>query len=501
MRPARWPRLECPGDLVPITVEYLPLKLEPDPRRVIIRFFGTGDANRTRHVIERVLKYPEADVERLLEGLVGDFHVKHPRLLEAFSEHYEQVSDHIPEGQELSRSRQLLLGACFTMEYALESVALFNPSIVPALNQDGVPAGSTRFVMSLRATGEGHVSSIVFRIGIVDELGNIVLEPPGSPGRPLKASVPDDFEKTLFERDLITLGIPSEPARRILERLGERFTRDDLARAIEEARAAENTSGFLEEAGDSLIAATQANYRLEVPDPPLSRESEIVIFPFSDIERHGIEDLRLVQFTDDDGARNYFGTFTAYNGERVFPQLLDYAGGGTISVRLLTGDCARNKGMALFPRRIDGRYAMISRIDNENLYYMESDDVSVWDRARLLQVPEFPWQVVQIGNCGSPLETEAGWLLMTHGVGPMRQYCIGATLLDREEPWRVIGQSREPILMPSEQSRSSGYVPNVVYSCGAMIHGRKLILPYAISDLTTGAVWIELDELLASLGS
>jgi predicted GH43/DUF377 family glycosyl hydrolase len=325
------------------------------------------------------------------------------------------------------------------------------------------------------------------------------LEPPGTYGRPLKPFVPDEFDQALFRRDLDTLGVLSEPARRILHRLGERFTRHDLARAIEAARGDGWASGYLEEAGDSLIAATQVNYRLELPHPPLSRESEIVIFPFSDIERHGIEDLRLVLFTDDDGARRYYGTFTAYNGARVFPQLLEYRGGDSIGVRLLTGECARNKDMALFPRRLGGRYAMISRIDNENLYYMESDDIGVWDRARLLQVPEFPWQVVQIGNCGSPMETEAGWLLLTHGVGPMRQYCIGATLLDREQPWRVIGQTREPILMPSAEWRSSGYVPNVVYSCGAMIHGRMLIIPYAISDMTTHAVRVDLDTLLASL--
>jgi predicted GH43/DUF377 family glycosyl hydrolase len=224
-----------------------------------------------------------------------------------------------------------------------------------------------------------------------------------------------------------------------------------------------------------------------------------VIFPFSDIERHGIEDLRLVNFRDEDGSQRYYGTFTAYNGVRVFPQLLEYRGGRTIDVRLITGECAQNKGMALFPRRIHGKYAMISRLDNENLYYMESDDVAVWDEARLLQVPEYPWQVIQIGNCGSPLETEQGWLLMTHGVGPMRQYCIGATLLDRDDPTRIVGQTREPLLMPPEEGRGSGYVPNVVYSCGAMIHRRKLIVPYAISDLTTSAVRIDLDELLASL--
>jgi predicted GH43/DUF377 family glycosyl hydrolase len=489
------------GESVPIAVEHLPVTLGPDPHRVIIRFFGTGDAERARHIIERVSRIPETEVEHLLSGLVADFEPKHPRLLEAFSDHFEQVHLAVPEVREWTESRRLFLGACFTMEYALESVAVFNPSIVPALRQDGVPEGSVRFVMSLRATGEGHVSSIIFRIGMIDASGQIDLEPAGTQERPLKATVPDAFDKTLFQRDLATLGVQPEPARRILGRLGPRFTCDELASAIAEARRDERASGLLEETGDIVIAATQANYHLELPGPPLSRESEIVIFPFSDIERHGIEDLRLVLFTEDDGRRIYYGTFTAYNGVRVFPQLLRYSGGNRIDVRLLTGACARNKGMALFPRRINGQFAMISRIDNENLYYMQSDDVDVWEEARLLQTPEFPWQIVLIGNCGSPLETEAGWLLLTHGVGPMRQYCIGATLLDRDEPWRVIAQTREPILVPSAEGRSSGYVPNVVYSCGAMIHNDHLIIPYAISDLTTGAVRVDLGELLASLRS
>ena len=482
-----------------IAVEHLPLMLEPDPSRVIMRVFGTGNANRCRDLINRVLKYPEPEIERLLAGLKTDFEPDHPRLFEVFGDHFDLVRGYLPEGRELTRSRQLLLGACFTMEYALESVVLFNPSIVPALRQDDVPSGSIRFVMSLRATGEGHLSSIIFRVGLIDSDGNIDLEPPGILGKPLKASLPDAFDKAEFQRDLTTFDVPAEQTDRILDRLGPRFTRDELARAIDEARGDERASGFLEEAGDSLIAATQVNYRLALPDFPLSRESEIVIFPFSDIERHGIEDLRLVMFTEEDGTRSYYGTFTAYDGVRVFPQLLAYWGGDRIDVRLLTGECARNKGMALFPRRIKGRYAMISRIDNENLYYMESDDVGIWNEARLLQTPEYPWQVVQIGNCGSPIETEAGWLLLTHGVGPMRQYCIGATLLDLEEPCRLLGQTHEPILVPDGCARSSGYVPNVVYSCGAMLHNRKVILPYAISDLTTGAVRIDLDELLAAL--
>jgi predicted GH43/DUF377 family glycosyl hydrolase len=296
------------------------------------------------------------------------------------------------------------------------------------------------------------------------------------------------------------MGIPNEHTRRILDRLGDDFTRQQLSDAIDAVRQDQQTSGHLEEVGDSLISATRVNYQLRLPHAPpgIYREVEIVIFPFSDIERHGIEDLRLVRFTDDDGSHTYYGTFTAYNGMRVFPQLLKYRGGSTIDISLITGECAKNKGMALFPRRVRGKFAMVSRLDNENLYYMESDDIRVWDRTQLLQAPEFPWQVIQIGDCGSPIETEMGWLLMTHGVGPMRQYCIGATLLDRDDPSRVIGQTREPLLMPEDEERS-GYVPNVVYSCGAMVHNRMLIIPYAISDLSTSVARVDLDALLSSL--
>lgn len=482
-----------------IAIERLALRLEPDPRRVILRFFGAANVNRARDVIKRVLDFTEEEVARLVAGLAADFEPKHPRLFEVFAEHYDRVRGLIPDDRGLSPPRRSLLGSCFTMEYALESVALFNPSIVPAKRQDGVPSGSVRFVMSLRATGEGHVSSIIFRVGILDADGHIEMEPEVDVLRPLEAGLAEAFEKPEFVRDLAVLGVGGDEARVVLDRLGDRFTRQDLARAIDEARGAKHASGSLEQLADSLIIAAQANYQLHLTKFGLSREAEIVIFPFSDIERHGIEDLRLVLFTDDDGAQRYHGTFTAYNGIRVFPQLLTYEGDGAIDIRLITGECAQNKGMALFPRRIRGRYAMISRLDNENLYYMESDDVGVWNEASLLQVPLFPWQVVQIGNCGSPLETEAGWLLITHGVGPMRQYCIGATLLDRDDPRRIVGQTPEPLLMPTAESRSSGYVPNVVYSCGAMIHGRSLIIPYAISDLTTTAARVDLNSLLDSL--
>ena len=237
MRQAGRPPFERPGDALSIDVEYLPLKLEPDPSRVIMRFFGGGNVNRARDVMNRVLKYPESEVDRLVAGLAADFEPKHPRLFEAFDEHYERIRENLPEGTELTGSRRRLLGACFTMEYALESVALFNPSIVPALRQDGVPEGSIRFVMSLRATGEGHVSSIIFRVGLIDAEGNIELEPPGNLGRPLKASVPDEFEKAVFQRDLATLGVPAEQTEGILDRLGTRFTRGELAEAIDATRS------------------------------------------------------------------------------------------------------------------------------------------------------------------------------------------------------------------------------------------------------------------------
>jgi predicted GH43/DUF377 family glycosyl hydrolase len=384
------------------------------------------------------------------------------------------------------------------MEYALESVALFNPSIVPAVDQGGVPAGSIRFLMSLRATGEGHVSSVVFRRGIIGPDGDVRVDPVGLSSRPLRAVVPAEFDKAGFLRDLTTFCAVEGPVANVMSRLADHFTLEDLTAAIDAVRHDCSCSGDFEECADMLVTVSRVNYRLEYPQGIL--EAEVVIFPFSDIERHGIEDLRMVRFTEDDGSFRYYGTYTAYDGLRVYPQLLEYRHDPYLHIGLLTGRCARNKGMALFPRRVRGRYAMISRLDNENLYYMESDDVRVWDDARLLQAPRFPWEIIQVGNCGSPIETEAGWLLLTHGVGPMRRYCIGATLLDRDDPSRVIGRTSEPLLMPVGTEKA-GYVPNVVYTCGAMTHGRTLILPYAASDRVTSFARVGLDELLASLGA
>jgi predicted GH43/DUF377 family glycosyl hydrolase len=281
-----------------------------------------------------------------------------------------------------------------------------------------------------------------------------------------------------------------------MDRVCDPFTEAELTDAIDTVRNQSAVTGDREETNETMLAMTQANY--QIPLLPGTDMSEVVIFPYSENERRGIEDVRLVRFTGDDRSVHVYGTYTAYDGSRIFPQLLEYPVGNNLAIHLLRGRCAQNKGMALFPRTVQGRYAMIARLDNENLYYMQSNDVLVWDEARLLAAPRFPWEAVQIGNCGSPLETEAGWLLLTHGVGPMRQYCIGAILLDLNEPSRVIGQTADPLLVPTANERV-GYVPNVVYSCGALIHAGKLVLPYAMSDLATSIAVIELQDLLDAL--
>jgi len=479
-----------------VHVKRLPIELEPDSSRVITRFFGFGDENRMRGIVGRLLAIPEATVATLLARLERDFRPIHSNIDDVFRENYAAVKNYVTNQGAVSEVRQRFIGACFTMEYAIESAALFNPSMVPAIDQSNVPPGSVRFLMSLRATGEGHLSSIVFRRGLVHSDGSVTVDPPGRYSRPLRATIPVHFEKADFVKQLQALQMSSKHVQTILLRLGPRFTRAELSNAIDQLRNEVGVSGELEESSDALLALTQANYQIQVPQG--ADISEVVIFPFSDNERRGIEDLRLVRFTGDDGSVHYYGTYTAYDDFQIFPHLLEYPVGQNVGVHMLTGRCAKNKGMALFPRTINGRYAMIARLDNENLYYTESHDVRVWDDAHLFRGPEFPWEVIQIGNCGSPIETEAGWLLLTHGVGPMRQYCIGAILLDLDNPSQIIGQTSEPILIPTGRERF-GYVPNVVYSCGGMIHAGNLILPYAMSDVATSIAVIDLHELLDSL--
>jgi predicted GH43/DUF377 family glycosyl hydrolase len=468
----------------------------PDPHRAITRLFVPGDENRVHAIIERLCSLAAGEADTMLDQLERSFESVHPDIDEVFLKHFEMIEHHVPAAAKANDRMRRLIGACFTMEYAIESCALFNPSMVLAVDQFGLPVGSERFLMSLRATGEGHISSIVFRQGVVDAAGRISIEPPGKYSRMLNPILPADFEREDFIRELRALDAWNDHAQAAMALVGDRFTRSQLSDAIDQVRTKTSVSGKSEESIDNLLSLTRANYELR--RPASSDASELVIFPFSDNERHGVEDMRLVRFTADDGSYEYYGTYTAYNGFRIFPQLLHYRQQGNIKIHMLTGKCAKNKGMALFPRKLGGKYAMVARLDNENLYYMESADVCEWETAQLLQKPKFSWEVIQIGNCGSPLETEAGWLLLTHGVGPMRQYCIGAMLLDLENPCRVIGHTSEPLLMPTGEERF-GYVPNVVYSCGGMIHAGNLILPYAMSDLATSIALVNLDDLLNTL--
>lgn len=483
-----------------IKVKRLPICLERDPNRVIIRSFVPNNEGRIRRIIDRVLRLSNHKVDELTDQLYQSFKERHRYGVEAVADNFKAVQEYITDPNTISPRRKLLIGAYFTMEYAIEAAALFNPSMIPALDQSGLPAGSTRFLMSLRATGEGHISSIVFRRGIIDAQCNISIDQPSPISRQLEVAHDIEYEKSLFRQKLIEMGAYRDVTENILDRLPNLFRISDIKEGIEQVRQSCDSPEKICQAAESMLWVARSNYALKIPtntDP-----SEAVIFPTSETESHGIEDLRLVRFTDDDGSTCYFGTYTAYNGHSIMPQLLEArpttSSSAKINIHTMSGSKAQNKGMALFPRKLNGRYAMIGRLDNENLFLMYSDNVRHWDEAVILQQPKFPWEFVQIGNCGSPLETDAGWLLLTHGVGPMRQYSIGATLLDRDNPLNIIGQTKKPLLVPTAKERS-GYVPNVVYSCGSMIHDDTLIIPYAISDMATKFASVPLSDLLSVL--
>jgi predicted GH43/DUF377 family glycosyl hydrolase len=479
-----------------VKIERVAEQLDPDPTRVIPRFFGPGDEKRLRGIIERIRALDRTEVSALVKSLGRSFHKKHPDLASIAKSNYDAVRYLISDEAELEKKRRLLIGAYFTMEYAIESAALFNPSMVPAIVQDTPAVGSTRFVMSLRATGEGHVSSVVFRRGVIDRDNRIHIEPIGQFSRRLKVVENREFEKQTYRKRLVDIGMSGTSTDEVLNLLGDTFNFVELNLAIDAVWESHNYSLSFGQTADHMIAFARANYDLHLPD--LRDVSEFVIFPNSDAESHGIEDVRMVKFRFDNGDICYFGVYTAYDGSNIMPQLLKTTGFHKVGIRTLGGRYALNKGMALFPRKVGGRFMMLGRLDNENLFLLKSDDVLIWNEAELILEPKFAWEIIQIGNCGSPIETDSGWLVLTHGVGPMRQYSIGAVLLDRDDPSKVIGRLPEPLLVPVEEE-SVGYVPNVVYSCGGMIHNDKLVIPYAISDRSTTFALVSLPELLAEL--
>ncbi len=472
--------------------------LNPDQSRVLLRPLSPGGPERVASIIARIAAIPEERVGHLLKEICAEFSQRHQHICKRFLQRFEQVRESVAVAEDVSEQRQLLIGAYFLAEYSLESAALFNPSIVPHPDQTGLLSGALRFILSLRATGEGHISSITFRTGIIHPDQRIeVLPATGFLTEPCQIPNPL-YEKALFGRKLSELGLTGEFTRRVMNKLGEAFSLEDLRAALqaEQFRLPDGMTQQDQNAAQGIWILARSNY--EVQFQPEQQLNQRILFPATPSQRNGIEDARFVRFQNDDGTHIYYATFTAFDGRLVMPELVETADFLNFRFITLNGPAAQNKGMALFPRKIGGLYAMLSRQDNENICLMFSDNVHFWNERSLLLKPAFPWELVQLGNCGSPIETDEGWLVLSHGVGPMRQYCIGAFLLDRDNPAKVIGRLREPLLKPNRNERE-GYVPNVVYTCGALVHSGELIIPYGLADHSTGFATVPLAEVLAAM--
>ncbi len=463
--------------------------------RVITKPYIPGPDHRIKEVVNRVLGLSDEEVNTLLEQVLRDFSGRHRYFKEALEKNYMKIEYCVPSSNSITTERRLLLGSYFTCEYSVEAAALFNPSIVLHPNQKDMPEGSARFIMSFRATGEGHISSIEFRSGKIDREGNMDFDPMSN-----YVETPELCEDKLYDKHLFGLKLAEMKAcnavtSHMLGELGDDFTFDQLQGEVARLQSA---SGFdpdrKRDAIDMAMWLARSNYEIKFRKD--HRISERVIFPVSENESKGIEDARFVRFTDDDGSVTYYATYTAYNGFVILPQLISTKDFITFKVNTLNGDAVQNKGMALFPRKIDGKYVMLSRQDGANNHIMFSENIRFWQKSEIIQTPTLPWEFIQIGNCGSPIEIDEGWLLLTHGVGAMRKYSIGIELLDLNDPSRIIGRLDEPILAPTDGERE-GYVPNVVYSCGSMIHNDELVIPFAIADQKTSVATISVPEVLS----
>lgn len=470
--------------------------LRPDSSRVLIRPFVPSNPTAIAHIIGRALALTETETEEQLAAVTADFGSRHLDIRAIWQLHFENVKPHVFSDRPLSETRQLYIGALFSGEYALESAALFNPSIVPHPDQSGLGPDELRFILSLRATGEGHISSIEFRTGVIRADYSISIE---EPSRYVAAPALDPnptYRRSIFLHKLMEMGFENDWSTLVMESLEEAFTLQELEKAM--AHAAKGDGPLprnVQRTMECVHWLAQSNYQIHF-DPSVA-VSERIIFPVSSNESNGMEDARFVRFVEDDGSVIYYATYTAYNGHAILPQLLETTDFLSFRAVTLNGSAVQNKGMAFFPRRLEGRYAMLSRQDDENLFLMFSDNPHFWSDPKLLRRPAQPWETVKIGNCGSPIETEAGWLVITHGVGPMRKYCIGALLLDLHDPSIVLGELTEPLLSPQGNGRE-GYVPNVVYTCGALLHRERLVLPYGLSDTAATLVTMELNQLLAT---
>ena len=472
-------------------------KILGDDSRVITRPHIPDGAHRIPKIIQRIVDLPDRAAEGLLEEIMLDFSERHKDIKSVFERHLNAVKDYVPPNVVPSETKKALIGAYFTMEYSIESAALFNPSIVLHPDQSRLDKSRLRFILSLRATGEGHVSSIVFRSGILDEHNTFLFDPISDYVETPDIQLNPVYDRHLFQLKLHEMEVCNEVTTHLFDQLPEEFTYNELKERIEALRAEPVFSGARQnETFDIMYWLANSNYELNFR--PEHQISERVIFPVSENESRGIEDARFVQFFDDNGEFTYYATYTAYNGFRILPQLIETKDFVKFRIITLNGQAVQNKGMALFPRKIDGRYVMLSRQDGENNRIMFSDNIHFWQESEIVQEPTSPWEFIQIGNCGSPLEIDEGWIVLTHGVGPMRQYCIGAMLLDLENPAKIIARLDEPLLTPREEERE-GYVPNVVYTCGAIIHNGDLVIPYGMSDLISGIATVGVSELISCM--
>lgn len=488
--------------MMPLAVTRSRHRLVANARRVLAKPYLPGEEtllpgqSRAQLLMERILAIPEPEVAALNAAVMRRFDARHRDFRQILERQFEALAAHVPHPAAVSSDRRLLIGAYFTHEYAVEAAALFNPSIVPAPDQSGVANGSMRFVMSLRAVGEGHLSSIEFRTGVLAADAGITIDEPGTTLVGGRRTPPGCFKKVRFAAKLLELGAVNDLSSSVMSRLGAEFTLEELETSLSglEVRALPPAIWF--ETVKIIRMLASSNYVTTFPAG--SQLAERVIFPAGPNESRGMEDARFVRFTADDGRSTYYATYTAYDGFSILPQLIETEDFVSFTISTLNGVAAQNKGMALFPRPIDGKYVMLSRKDRENLHLATSTDVHHWNDVVELYRPQHPWELLQIGNCGSPIETEAGWLVLTHGVGPMRRYTIGALLLDLEDPRRVIGHLREPFIEPSADERE-GYVPNVVYTCGAIVHAGRLIVPYGFSDAGIAVAHLPLGRLLEAL--
>ena len=511
-------------------------KFSPDSSRVIARFLNVND-ERSADIIRNVLALSESEVNASLMQLLRSYSERHRSVSRIFEKHFAKLApifDIMEMNQEdFNPSQKALIGAYFTMEYSIESAALFNPSIIESPDQSELQENEKRVIISFRATGEGHVSSIVFHSGILDKNNNFIVEPVGKmlaeaevikrhvynkksfkqkllemqEGSDVISPQGEEIKGNLGKDNTISSVITGKPEKKIkkekpispafiLDKLGDDFTYGDLMRnLVNEKRNSELTEGQIKIINQMMWLASS---HYEVVFSIDSGISERVIFPVSATEQNGIEDARFVKFTDDDGEITYYATYTAYDGIAILPKLISTKDFYTFKILPLNGEIAQNKGMALFPRKINGKYAMLCRIDGVNNYIAYSDSINMWHEAKIIQKPKYPWELVQVGNAGSPIETEDGWLVITHAVGPMREYTLSAALFELDNPEKEIGRLSKPLISPNEVERE-GYVPNVVYSCGSIIHNDSLIIPYAMSDYASTYATVNLRELLEVL--